>query len=268
MSATFLKWGLLAGVVMSVASIGAVLGGMPLIAEILLGGQIVVGVGLLVRYGSRIAEKSEPFKGQNEREKAGGPDLLLTREMLQGLIDAAGPLVAVVDAAGNVEVATGLGAKLGIEAGKPVEQLKAYALKSAVVGALSTGERTAPEGELAQIRWKEDGENGGERCCLPVAVPLKDEAGRVVAVALSLKELPVSTKEAAGEDAKSKLMSKFSHELKSPMTSIQMAIHLLIEDAADRLAPRQMELLYAARDDVDRLHQLMEKILAEARQTW
>jgi K+-sensing histidine kinase KdpD len=55
------------------------------------------------------------------------------------------------------------------------------------------------------------------------------------------------------DQLKSDMVSTVSHELKTPLTSLQMAIHLLLEEVVGPLVPKQVELLLAARQDADRL---------------
>ncbi len=77
----------------------------------------------------------------------------------------------------------------------------------------------------------------------------------------SATPLPAPT----NDDPLKKILSSLAHDLKTPLTSIQMSVHLLLEDAATRLAPRQLELLEAARDDSDRLQRKVEELLAKTR---
>ena len=41
------------------------------------------------------------------------------------------------------------------------------------------------------------------------------------------------------DEMKSNLVATVSHELKTPLTSIRLALHLLLEEAAGPLAPKQ-----------------------------
>ncbi len=52
-----------------------------------------------------------------------------------------------------------------------------------------------------------------------------------------------------------------SHQLKTPLTSIRMAIHLLLEEKVGSLTEKQAELLVAAREDSDRLHTILNNLL-------
>jgi K+-transporting ATPase KdpF subunit len=49
--------------------------------------------------------------------------------------------------------------------------------------------------------------------------------------------------------------------LKTPLTSIRMAIHLLLEGKIGELTPKQEDLLMAAREDADRLYTILEELL-------
>jgi signal transduction histidine kinase len=57
------------------------------------------------------------------------------------------------------------------------------------------------------------------------------------------------------------MLAVVSHELKTPLTSIRMAMHLLLEERVGALTAKQSELLVAARDDSDRLNQIIENLM-------
>jgi NtrC-family two-component system sensor histidine kinase KinB len=56
-----------------------------------------------------------------------------------------------------------------------------------------------------------------------------------------------------------------SHELKSPLTSLRLAVYLLLEQKIAGLTPTQQELLETARDDADRLLRILDNLLDLAR---
>src|SRR5262249_56499971 len=60
---------------------------------------------------------------------------------------------------------------------------------------------------------------------------------------------------------KSDMVSTVSHELKTPLTSVQMAVHLLLEEVVGPLTPKQVELLLAARQDADRILTMINDLL-------
>jgi signal transduction histidine kinase len=69
------------------------------------------------------------------------------------------------------------------------------------------------------------------------------------------------TREREQEELKRGIISTVSHQLKSPLTSIRMAVHLLLEEKVGTLTPKQAELLVAAREDSDRLHSILNNLL-------
>jgi NtrC-family two-component system sensor histidine kinase KinB len=67
------------------------------------------------------------------------------------------------------------------------------------------------------------------------------------------------------DDMKTDLIATVSHELKTPLTSMQMAVYLLLEEKVGPLNPKQTELLLAARSNSDRLFEMIEDLLDLAR---
>jgi signal transduction histidine kinase len=63
------------------------------------------------------------------------------------------------------------------------------------------------------------------------------------------------------DDAKTNLVGTVSHELKTPLTSLRMAVYLLLEENFGKLTPAQKDLLETARDDADRLLRILNDIL-------
>jgi signal transduction histidine kinase len=67
------------------------------------------------------------------------------------------------------------------------------------------------------------------------------------------------------DDAKTNLVGTVSHELKTPLTGLRMAVYLLLEQNVGALTPQQRELLEGARDDSDRLLRILDNLLDLAR---
>ena len=67
------------------------------------------------------------------------------------------------------------------------------------------------------------------------------------------------------DEVKSNLVATVSHELKTPLTSIRLVLHLLLEENVGPLAPKQLELLVDARDNAERLLVMINNLLDLAR---
>lgn len=100
--------------------------------------------------------------------------------------------------------------------------------------------------------------NGDEYFFLAQAVPIIDESKLLNGVTLVLIDV---TNLRRIDESKSGMLSLVSHELKTPLTSIRMATHLLLDERMGPLTSKQIELLMAARDDAERLHRIIENLL-------
>ncbi|MDR2673750.1 MAG: HAMP domain-containing protein [Opitutaceae bacterium] len=99
-----------------------------------------------------------------------------------------------------------------------------------------------------------------ERFYLPRILAIGDELTGFGGAAMILQDV---TKFRLLDDAKNNLVGTVSHELKSPLTSLRLAVYLLLENNSrlGTLTPRQRDLLETARDDADRLLRILNDIL-------
>ena len=97
-----------------------------------------------------------------------------------------------------------------------------------------------------------------ERFFLPQGVPIFDEQRRLVGVTLMLADV---TRLRRLDEVKTGLISTVSHELKTPLTSVRLAIHILLSEKIGPLSAKQSEVLEAAREDSDRLYRVIEDLL-------
>jgi len=106
--------------------------------------------------------------------------------------------------------------------------------------------------------------NRDERFFLPRILYVGDKLTGAGSAAMILQDV---TKFRLLDHAKSNLVGTVSHELKTPLTSLRMAVYLMLEQntRAGSLTPAQRELLETARDDADRLLRILNDILDLAR---
>ncbi|HVT79201.1 MAG TPA: histidine kinase dimerization/phospho-acceptor domain-containing protein [Phycisphaerae bacterium] len=246
---------------LAAAAMGASALGSPTAAMGLIALGAVVGIGFLLlvsltqQAGQAAAIEAAGVVATRKRDD----ERRRERASLLAFIDSVPHAVALVLPDGKVEMANSRAATFGLEPGKNVSALETGWLRELVNRAIATRDRAAPAPGTGFVQHFEEGR---EAFFLPAAIPLINGKGDLDGITVVLVDV-TATRHA--HEAKSNFMSSFSHELKTPMTSLQMSIYLLLDDAADRLTPRQLDLLKSAREDADRLHRLMEEVLAAAR---
>jgi signal transduction histidine kinase len=98
----------------------------------------------------------------------------------------------------------------------------------------------------------------GERVFVPRATPIYSENGAVNGAALALQD---ATRLYRFDELKNDLVATVAHEFRTPLTSIQMALHLCTEQVVGPLTPKQADLLFAAREDCERLRVIVDDLL-------
>lgn len=119
---------------------------------------------------------------------------------------------------------------------------------------IATGGVVAPGNLAAATRWRD---RLGERYFQVRAAPLRAESddGRVIVVAQDVTRLRRIDR------LKSDMVATVSHEFKTPLTSLRMATHLLLEPATGPLTEAQREVVTTARDETERLRLLVDELL-------
>jgi two-component system, NtrC family, sensor histidine kinase KinB len=164
--------------------------------------------------------------------------------------------VAIVEPGGKVEVATETAKNVfGLKPGKELLTLSYRWMGEIFTTALTTAQTVMLKGEKGLIQHFVDGE---EHYFRPEAIPILGSGVQPAGIVLVFKDV---TLEREQEELKRGIISTVSHQLKTPLTSIRMAVHLLLEEKVGSLTPQQTELLVAAREDSDRLHVIINDLL-------
>lgn len=95
-----------------------------------------------------------------------------------------------------------------------------------------------------------------DRHYLPRILAVGDELTDFRGAAVILQDV---TKFRLLDDAKANLVGTVSHELKTPLTGLRMALYLMLEQSG--LTATQKDLLETARDDADRLLRILDDLL-------
>ena len=73
-----------------------------------------------------------------------------------------------------------------------------------------------------------------DRTFIPQVLPVRDPYGHTLGAAVVLNDV---TRFRLLDQLKSDLVATVSHELKTPLTSVRLAVHLLLEETASPLVP-------------------------------
>lgn len=261
------------------------------LAALLLGGvmsgtlthRLLQPLGLLTRAVHRIGEgefdSRVDVSGRDELALLGGTinamatrlgqyrssslgELLLAQQASQAAIDSLPDPVVVFDLSGNIlnvntaaETLLGLGRESGSELAPAVREV----LDRVRAHALAGKGPYIPSGfeEAVAVASPE-----GERHLLPRATPVYAESGSVTGVTVALQDV---TRARLVDELRSDLVATVAHEFRTPLTSLRMAIHMCIERTAGPLTDKQSDLLYAAREDCERLQSMVDELLDLAR---
>jgi signal transduction histidine kinase/HAMP domain-containing protein len=182
--------------------------------------------------------------------------LLRSQRSTQQAFDSLPDAIAVLTAEGEVEVATKAAVEMfGLRPGSRVRDA-AFPWMADITGlALSKGCPVDGEGERSVIQHFVRNE---ERFFRPQAVPILDSSREPAGVVLVLRDVTLQRQQ---DEMKRSVIDAVSHQLKTPLTSVRMALHLLLEEKVGKLAPKQSELVVAASEDADRLYSIIESLL-------
>jgi two-component system, NtrC family, sensor histidine kinase KinB len=218
---------------------------------------------LVVQVKSRdeLRELAEAFNSMaaklREFRRTDRAKLVRTQRTTQLAVNSLPDAIAIINPDGQIELANDAARSLfQMNPGQSISTLTDPRLPELYRQVTREGRQSRPKGYESAIEVG-DG-TGQKRFFLPQAVPIVDAEKHLLGVTLVLGDV---TNLRRLDEMKSGLLSVVSHELKTPLTSIRMAVHLLLEERVGPLTAKQTELLVAARDDADRLHKIIEGLL-------
>jgi signal transduction histidine kinase len=132
-------------------------------------------------------------------------------------------------------------------------------LQTIAQSTLASGEHFLPHSFDGVVSYRV---NGAEKYFLPRVLTMRDKQDALFGVAVVLYDV---TRFRLLDAAKTDLVATVSHELKSPLTSVRMALHILLERTVGALTPKQDELVQTARNDTERLLRILNDLLDLAR---
>ena len=214
-----------------------------------------------------MAAKLREFRRTNRAK------LIRTQQTTQLAVNSLTDAVAVTAPDGTVELSNDAAQRLfRLTPGADLAGVADRRLLDVYHEVVATGRPSKPRGYESAVEVYDAG--GQLRFFLPHAVPIFDGGdggasggtnggldgsdSRRVGVTLVLADV---TNLRRLDEMKSGLLSVVSHELKTPLTSIRMAVHLLAEERVGPLTAKQGELVTAAREDSDRLDRIIADLL-------
>ena len=211
------------------------------------------------------AEFNRMADGLERYRRSSLGDLLRAQQAAQAAIDGLPDPVLLLEAGGGLAGANVAAMRLlAIDPDRPANEAYANAdpgvravvdrLRAHVLGGKGP---YVPKGFEEAVRVA--GTPDGERILLPRASsPSTTKAGAVTGAATVLQD---STRLCRFDELKNDLVATVAHEFRTPLTSLRMALHLCTDGVVGPLTPKQADLLFAARDDCERLQGIVDELL-------
>ncbi len=212
-----------------------------------------------------IAALGEEFNTMAERlrqyRSSSLGELLQAQQAAQAAIDSLPDPVLVVDASGamlNLNGAAetlfrrGSGAPPSLEGLDPELRATVESVRAHVLAGRGP---YLPHGFDEAV--KVEGSDGARRL-LPRAAPLYSEGGAISGATVVLQDV---TRLMRFDELKNDLVATVAHEFRTPLTSLRMAIHLCAGETVGPLTEKQADLMWAARQDCERLQSIVDDLL-------
>jgi NtrC-family two-component system sensor histidine kinase KinB len=211
-------------------------------------------IGQLSEAFNRMAEALRGFRRSNRAR------LTRIQQATERAFNSLPDVIAILDLDGRVEVATESARSLfGLKPGVFIREIPFPWMAALFHETLRRGYAAGMPGVPPVVQQFDRNE---ERFYRPQGVPILDEEVQPAGVILILKDV---TQQLQQDDLKRGVLSTVSHQLKTPLTSLRMALHLLLEEEVGPLNEKQAELLVAGRDDAERLHFTLTDLLDMSR---
>jgi NtrC-family two-component system sensor histidine kinase KinB len=219
-----------------------------------------LNVVLQTKGNDEVGELTEAFNDMaaqlREYRRGERAKLIRTEHSTQSVIDSLPDAVAILNVNGNVELSNKAAQDLfGLLPEINLPARKDDLLRQIFFSALLMEQ---PSEQFSISNAMQVFKNGDERFYLPHAIPITGEANNVIGVTLVLADV---TRLRRVTELEIEPIAVVSHELKTPLTSMRMAMHMLADERIGPLNSRQEELLSGAREDSERLNRIIESLL-------
>lgn len=209
-------------------------------------------IGLLSEAFNAMAEGLRSVRASDRRE------LMRNRQANIEVFKALPDAVAVLDLDGRVEVATETAERyFGLKPGVMIKDIGQDWLSKLVDRALLEWRpvENAGKGKFVQ-HFIENREHFFQPSAVPI--PAARDQGELTGCSIVIKDV---TRNYEQNELKKGVVATLSHQLKTPLTSLRMSIHLLLDEKIGVINEKQTELLIAARADSERLSDILDNLL-------
>lgn len=218
--------------------------------------DLVVKVHSHDEVGELASAFNEMAESLREFRRVGRARLLRTQRATQLALDSLSDAVAICSPKGEIELSNNTAQFLfGLRPESSVDKAENENVSELFDRARRELRPIQPKGYDGAIQIFRNGE---EHFYTPRAVPILDDDRRLIGVTLILSDVTCTRQ---SDEIKGGLISTVSHELKTPLTSIRLATHVLLSGKVGPLTSKQTEILAAAREDSDRLYRIIENLL-------
>ena len=210
-------------------------------------------IGILAAEFNRMAERIQQLR----RSDLGR--LVVAQQTTEAAIDSLFEPVLVTDGEGGItrlnRAAESLFGARAEAIGKPISEVAHdQRIAMAVSEALRARRSVTSESAAAVIPISI---NGSEQSFRLRTTPMRDAEGHLLG-AVALLENITHLREI--DRLKSEFVNTAAHYLQTPLLNLQMGLHCLITEAAGEMTDEQKDILYACREDGERLERLMRDL--------
>ena len=209
-------------------------------------------IGLLSEAFNAMAEGLRNVRASDQRE------LMRNRQANIEVFKALPDAVAVLDLDGRVEMATETAERyFGLKPGVMAKDIGLGWLSKLVDRALLEWRPVENTGKGKFVQhFIENREHFFQPSSVPI--PAARDQGELTGCSIVIKDV---TRNYEQKELKKGVVATLSHQLKTPLTSLRMSIHLLLDEKIGVINEKQTELLIAARDDSERLSDILDNLL-------
>jgi PAS domain S-box-containing protein len=210
-----------------------------------------------------IAELSREFNAMaarlNSYEEMNVQKLMEEKQKAEGIVDSIGDVVLVTDSENRLIVLNRAAEKIfdirkdEVLRNHFLEIIKNEEIFEQVKKTLG-GEKNE-EKNYVDVNLEKEGEKKYFRV---KSKPIKNEQREIIGVVTLMQDI---TKLKEVDSMKSEFVSTVSHEFRTPLTSMGMAVNLMLDGTVGDISEEQRELLKALKEDQERLNSLVSDLL-------